>query len=154
MEIRVIEIDSFDAWSKLSENFDRYFNGEGANKHTEDYPEEHQRYLDDYGDLHDGEAALATPDGAVWWAPISGDVFGPRITGDTALALLDYVLDHNRRAHHYGPHLPLMLWNRKTMDPQCVWCFDCRAFVDVSEDARFYDEHGRYDEEDLSYETR
>lgn len=101
-----------------------------------------QAQLDEWNEVAAGRASLKTPDGRVWWAPVTGGFDHPRMEGEVAQALLDYVIDHKCTHGHIGPSFPLLLWDSRTLDPSEVFCVDCGKFVNLSDDARVYDELG------------
>lgn len=98
-----------------------------------------QVQLDEWSEVAAGRVALKTPDGRVWWAPVTGSFDHPGMEGEVAQALLDYVVDHKCTAGHLGPNFPVLLWDSRTLDPSEVFCVDCVRFVNVSAEAQVID---------------
>lgn len=95
--------------------------------------------LDEWTEVVAGRAALKTPVGRTWWVPVSGSIMEPRITGDTAAALVDYVIDHTTATEHIGGNFPILFFDLRTLDPTRVFCCACKRFINASEDAKLYD---------------
>lgn len=98
--------------------------------------------LDEWNEVRVGRAVLRTPDGRQWWVPVSGSMGAIRTEGEVAEALVDYVVDHKCLAHGQGPSLPIIVWDRRTLDPSQVFCGDCCRFVNLSAEARVFDDAG------------
>ena len=97
--------------------------------------------LAEWNEVVDGRAVLKTPDGRVWWVPVSGRMGEEKVVGDTASALIDYVVDHMTAVGHgCSGSFPTIFFERTTLDPTCVFCCECMAFVNVSVEAQVYDE--------------
>ena len=95
--------------------------------------------LEEWRDATTGHATVKTPDGRVWWAPVWGSPDEPWIVGDTAKVLAGYATAHNTRVHPDDEGWPILFFERSTLDPTCVFCTDCMALVNLSDDAKFYE---------------